>query len=360
MSRYDRDALLADVDLQDLADELLGARQGRARSPTWPCPMPTHAQTGRTPPVTIFTTRWGEQRWHCHGCGACGTAIDLVMQARNVPVREAMDLLAGRSCQHSRRDSSPPAPGRRPPVVPSLPHPEIDTYAAECERLLWTPQGRSARRWLVDTRRLSEDVLRANRVGYDPGVRRLDRPDGLPRPPGVVLPVLDEDGRAVFTQTRRLGSVEGPRYLNCASRAAPNPRMASYQLGSVDAGSRCLIVCEGAIDALSAASAGHHAVAILGTSLADDRVASRLAMGTRRPVIAFDADEAGDLAAGRLIGLLQGRGVDARRLRPPGQVGDLNAWSIHGGNRFPADLCREVRRSCTRTRHIVESSSVHR
>lgn len=345
MTRYDRDALLAGVDLQNLADELLGARQGRARSPTWPCPMPTHAQTGRTPPVAIFSTRWGEQRWHCHGCGACGTAIDLVMQAKNVPVREAMDWLAGRSGQHSQRDFGPPALRRRPPVVASLPDPGIDTYAAECERLLWTPQGRSARGWLIDTRRLSEDVLRANRVGYDPGARRLDRPDGVPRPPGVVLPVLNEDGRAVFTQTRRLGSVKGPRYLNCASRAAPNPRMASYQLGSVDAGSRCLIVCEGAIDALSAVSAGHHAVAILGTSLADDRVASRLAMGTRRPVIAFDADEAGDAAAARLTDLLRAEGVDARRLRPRVHVGDLNAWLIQSGDGFPVHFCSELRRS---------------
>jgi DNA primase len=347
MTRYDRDALLAGVDLQDLADELLGARQGRARSPTWPCPAPTHAQTGRTPPVAVFTTRWGEQRWHCHGCGACGTAIDLVMQARNVRVREAMDWLAGRSGQHSQTHRAPPAPRWRPPVVPSLPDPGIDTYAAECERLLWTPQGRSARGWLVDTRRLSEDVLRANRVGYDPGARRLDRPDGVPRPPGVVLPVLDDNGRTIFTQTRRLGSVDGPRYLNCASRAAPNPRLARYRLGSVDADSRCLIVCEGAIDALSAVSAGHHAVAILGTSLADDRVASWLARGARRPVIAFDADEAGDAAAARLTDLLREEGVDACRLRPPESNGDLNSWLVQSGGRFASDLCCGLRQSLT-------------
>lgn len=344
MTRYDRDALLAGVDLQDLADELLGARQGRARSPTWPCPAPTHAQTGRTPPVAVFTTRWGEQRWHCHGCGACGTAIDLVMQAKGVPVREAMDWIAGRSGLQPQPDCALPTPRRRSPVVPPLPDPGIDPYVAECERLLWSPQGRPARGWLVDTRRLNEDVLRANRIGYDPGARRLDRPDGVPRVQGVVLPVVDDDGRAIFTQTRRLGSVtNGPRYLNCASRAAPNPRLAAYRLGAVDAGARCLIVCEGAIDALSAVSAGHHAVAILGTSLADDRVAGQLASGARRPVVAFDADEAGDLAASRLTHLLRERGVDARRLRPPASLGDFNAWAVRAGAAFPDLLCRELR-----------------
>jgi hypothetical protein len=269
------------------------------------------------------------------------------MQAKGVPVREAMDWIAGRSGLQPQPDCALPTPRRRSPVVPPLPDPGIDPYVAECERLLWSPQGRPARRWLLDTRRLSEDVLRANRVGYDPGARRLDRPDGVPRPPGVVLPVLDDDRNAVFTQTRRLGADHGPRYLNCASRAAPNPRLASYRLGSVDAGSRCLIVCEGSIDALSAVSAGHHAVAILGTSLANDRVASRLARGARRPVIAFDADEAGDAAAARLTDLLREEGVDACRLRPPESNGDLNSWLVQSGGRFASDLCCGLRQSLT-------------
>lgn len=35
---YDRDALLAAVDLRALADDLLGHRSGTGRSPMWPCP----------------------------------------------------------------------------------------------------------------------------------------------------------------------------------------------------------------------------------------------------------------------------------------------------------------------------------
>ena len=76
---HDRDAILAAVDLAALADELLGSRRGTARSPTWPCPNAQHAQTGRTPPVTVFRSQQGHERWHCHGCGAGGTAIDLVL-----------------------------------------------------------------------------------------------------------------------------------------------------------------------------------------------------------------------------------------------------------------------------------------
>ena len=64
---YDRDRILDSVDLASLADEVLGEHHGPDRSPTWPCPNPNHAQTGRTPPVTIFRSNTGDERWHCHG-----------------------------------------------------------------------------------------------------------------------------------------------------------------------------------------------------------------------------------------------------------------------------------------------------
>ena len=67
--RYDRDEVLARTDLPELCEELLGPPKGRGRSATWPCPAPNHGpQTGKTPPLTTFTTRWGEQRWRCHAC----------------------------------------------------------------------------------------------------------------------------------------------------------------------------------------------------------------------------------------------------------------------------------------------------
>ena len=93
---YDRDALIAAIDLPALADELLGASRGTGRNPAWPCPNPKHPQTGRTPPVSVFTSHRGEQRWRCHGCGEGGTAIDLVMACCRTDLRGAMDLLARR------------------------------------------------------------------------------------------------------------------------------------------------------------------------------------------------------------------------------------------------------------------------
>lgn len=327
MTRYDRDALLASVDLRSLADELLSGHHGGERSPTWSCPVPTHVQTGRTPPVSIFVTRWGEQRWRCHGCGASGSAIDLVIHTHGVDVRRAMELLASRT--GLRADADCPAPRRRSrfPVERSEPHPGIEHYAAICAEYLWSPAAAGPARYLTEVRGLNEDVLRLNRIGFDPGSRHLDRPDGVPRSSGIVLPVLDDDGRAVFTQTRRLGSrATAPRYLNCANRAARNPRVAVYRSSGASTGP--VVVCEGAIDALTAAAAGCRSVAVLGSTVADTRVADRIArLHADGVVIAFDADEAGDRGAAGLASLLRARGVCAARLRPPEQASDLNGWS---------------------------------
>lgn len=320
---YGRDRIVQSVDLAVLADELLGPHKG-TRTPTWPCPDEQHAQTGRTPPVTVFTTRRGEQRWTCHGCGSSGTAIDLVMATQHVDVKEALGWLAARS---GVNETWKPAPFRRRGVVeepPDVePHPGIEDYVTACERLLWSRAGAEARSWLTRKRRIPRAVLRDNRIGLDPGARRLHRPDGVPRAPGVVLPVLDETGRAVFTQTRRLDAGAEPRYLNCSAAAAPNPRLALYR---AEATGRCVIVCEGALDALSVAAGGRRSAAVLGAALSDERVARQLRQLDAPLVLAFDADDAGDRGARRLKTLLGDERHPVLRLRPPAHLGDMNAW----------------------------------
>ena len=344
---YDRDRIVQSIDLAALADELLGPHKG-TRTPTWPCPDEQHAQTGRTPPVTVFTTRRGEQRWTCHGCGSSGTAIDLVMATQHVDVKEALGWLAARSGVNEL-ETWKPAPFQRAAVVEeppeAEPHPGIEDYVAACEQLLWSRSGGEARAWLTRGRRIPPDVLRDNRIGFDPGVRRLDRPDGVPRATGVVLPVLGETGRAVFTQTRRLDAAAEPRYLNCSAAAAPNPRLALYR---AEATGRCVIVCEGALDAVSVAAAGRRSAAVLGAALSDERVAEKLRQLDAPLVLAFDADDAGDRGARRLKTLLGDERHPVLRLRPPAHLGDVNAW-MSTSRDWPDSLSTALR-SCFRAR----------
>lgn len=321
---YDRDALLAAVDLRQLADDLVGSGGATGRARTWHCPNPQHAQTGRTPPVSVFTSRRGEQRWRCHGCGEGGTAIDLVLACRGGTLRDAMTYLAERTGHREQSDDWRPSP--RPVRARSFPSagcrdPEgLDRYVNECAERLWTPEARELRRWLTNTRGLPRDVLTRNRVGADLGPRKQQRPDGMPRAAGVVLPAI-HDGRAVYAQLRvPHPRPNRPRYLNPTSELASNPRLARTR--PVEVRHPEVVVTEGAIDALSAAAAGYRSVAVLSATYGDEAVATALAKLPHPLVLAFDADDAGRAGAGRLASLLEAR------QRPPVVVdlgnGDLN------------------------------------
>lgn len=322
---YDRDAIIANVDLTALADEFLGGRRGTTRSPAWPCPNPQHAQTGRTPPVSIFTSRRGEQRWRCHGCGTGGTAIDLVMACCRTDARQAMDQLARRVGIEDRGpDWTPPRQASRPttlaPRQGCTDPAGMDRYVDDCAAALFTAPGQRIRSWLTETRRLPDKVLRANRIGADLGPRQQRRPDGMPRAAGAVLPVI-VDGRAVYAQLRMSNPrPDGPRYLNPTGDLASNPRIGYFR--PAEQHHREVIVTEGIIDALSAAAAGYRSAAVLSAAYPNQAIAHELSRLPEPLVIAFDQDDAGRAAADRLTDLLDAEHRYPVNLRVP--ANDLN------------------------------------
>lgn len=202
------------------------------------------------------------------------------------------------------------------------------------------------RRWLA-RRGLGEDVLRANRVGADPGPAVVDRAAGLPRRgAGVVLPVLGPDDRAVYLQTRYLRA-DGHRYDNPSSAlVGPSPRMSEMRLPAPAANGDVVLVCEGIPDALTAAQAGYRAVAVLGAGYPDDRVARALVerFPTERLVLAFDADDRGRAGAARLDAALADLGAPARvaLLEVPEAHGDLNGWLQMSEDGFSQELAAAV------------------
>ena len=351
---YDRNRLLDSIALAALADDLLGPRTGTARTPTWPCPNPNHAQTGRTPPVTIFWSRTGHERWHCHGCGDGGTAVDLVMAVDRCDVRTALDTLGRRAghspdSEHSRRPVRPRHPRHPEPAPGRVTDPDgLTAFIDDCAHRLWAPEGRPVRRWLTRTRRLPPDVLRHNRIGADPGAVRQPRPDGMPAAGWAAVLPVHRDGEAVFAQLRAL-STGRIRYLNAAAQLAPNPRVAHYQ--PVDQRGQCVLVTEGILDALSAAAAGYRSAALLGASIPDparinpatDQITDALLEPGGRLVLALDDDDAGQRGAQRLHALLRDRtGRPPVRLALPNGANDLNDW-MRGSDDWPVALEHSVR-----------------
>jgi hypothetical protein len=341
----DRDAVLDRTDLVALATEICGDPQGRGRSARWHCPNPAHPD--EHPSMGIYQGFQGRWRWKCHACGEGGTAIDLLMTGAGMTVREALLDLAQRTGiapepiipRRPHRRTAPPTPApsasQATPVSPAIG--ELVSAAAD---LLWQPVGAGTLRYLHE-RGFTDELLAANRVGFDPGPRQLPRPEGLPRAgPGVVFPVLrPADLHPVYYQVRYLGSRQRRRYDQPAQDLAPNPKLAHLIFdGPAEPG--LTVICEGFPDALTAAHSGLAAVALLGTAHASGSGAPALAdrLIEECPgsafVVCFDDDTAmkhdkrpaGQNAAIRLADELAHRGQLVLNIQPPTGIKDLNAW----------------------------------
>lgn len=336
MPLHDIDAILDRIDLEALADELCGPRRGQGSGARWPSPVPDHPQTGRTPPMSIFTDRRGRQRWTCWSTGASGTAIDLVSVNRRTDVSASIDWLAERAGQVAEpvRPTPRPAAPRRTGASAAL-----REYVHACRAELYKPSGESARQWL-ERRHLDPAIADLNDVGFDPGPSALRRARGLPyRGPGIVLPAFDRLGQLVYAQTRYFNpETAGRKYDNPSSKHATKPAVSWPRL--LDSSGHQTIVCEGLIDALTVAGVPMRAVAILSASDSAQAVVE-LSKDSHQLVLALDPDEAGREASRRLrTGLAD---IGARTVRGVLLPNDLNKMAQCHGDQFGSILRATLR-----------------
>lgn len=129
--------------------------------------------------------------------------------------------------------------------------------------------------------------------------------------PAVVFPLRDQSGALVGAQGRYVDGRDKPK-----ARTLGDKRVSLFSSqGALRPDLPALIVTEAPLDALSLAEAGYPAVALCGTQAPTwlHRVGA-----FRRVLLAFDADDAGDVAAEKLGPLLCSFGARCERLRPEG------------------------------------------
>lgn len=330
--RWRIDDVLARTDLAGLLDEVAVPGAPTTRGRRWHCPVPSHED--RRPSVTVKVDHRGHERWHCWSGDDThrGDAIDLVMVTQRLNKTEALDWLANRAGMTPDRPLPPPRrkPAPQPRIVPLSDR--VVRYVDSCERMLWTTQpGRQVLGWLHG-RGFSDDVLRANRVGADPGAELwMPQRRGLPHGDSLAatFPALGRDGDVRYVQARYLQRpVHGDKYDNPAGSLGSNPRLAWARTPHLRRDD-VMVICEGIPDALTAADAGYRAVGVLGAQAPDLDVAMRLvtAAGRRSVVAVVDADAAGRGWGNRLVEHAKTAGATIDVVVPPDEGVDLNAWA---------------------------------
>ncbi|MBQ8817161.1 MAG: DNA primase [Clostridia bacterium] len=300
-------------------------------------PCPFHSE--RTPSFTVFPAT---KSFYCFGCGAGGDVITFVMRAENVDYVDALKILADRAGISIPEDDS----GKDVGGVSRKRLYELNLAAAKYFRecLYDAELGREAMAYLRDSRQLDMSTIKHFGLGYSPnnfwaltnkmtslGFSEEELIAGFlckrSQKSGklfdlyrnrVIFPIIDTSGNIVAFGGRVMDGSE-PKYLNSSDTPAFKKSRHLFALNY--AKKHCaerMILCEGYMDVIALHAAGfENAVATLGTAITPDQ-ARIFAKYTKKVVICYDSDKAGQNAANKAMRLLGEVGIDVRVIKLSG------------------------------------------
>ena len=295
---------------------------------------PFHSE--RTPSFTVFSK---SNSFYCFGCGAGGDAISFVMKAENLDYPSAVEFLASRAGITIPQDKNEIAQMgmSRKRVY------EMNLAAAKFFRdnLFNKEVGFDAMNYLAGQRKLSPAIIKRFGLGFAPnnfwaltnhmrslGFSEQELIDGFlcgrSQKSGklydyfrnrVIFPIIDVTGNVIAFGGRVMDDSK-PKYLN--SSDTPGFKKSKNLFALNYAKNHCaeqIILCEGYMDVIALHSAGvENAVATLGTALTSEQ-ARMLTKYTKKVILLYDSDDAGQRATDRAIQILNEVGLDVRILK---------------------------------------------
>jgi DNA primase len=307
---------------------------------------PFHGE--KTPSFAVHPVK---QIYHCFGCGKGGDVFNFVMEMDKVPFPEAVRIVA------EKCGIAIPKPKERSPEErkenqqrATLIEMHREAQAFFVKQLESTAEGRAARAYLED-RGLNAEALSRFGIGYAPSggdalLRSLKQKyaEKLLVESGLIsrdqnggrlfdrfrrritFPIANESGKIVAFGCRALGD-DQPKYLNSPETPIYSKSNVLYHMdGAKEAIRRqdFAILVEGYMDAIAVARAGiANVVASCGTSLAEPQI-KLLGRFTKRVIVNYDPDAAGQAATERSISLLLEQDFEVRVLALPA-IGDKKA-----------------------------------
>ena len=300
---------------------------------------PFHSE--KTPSFAVHPVK---QIYHCFGCGVGGDVFKFVMEMDKCDFMEAVRAVAdkcGIAIPQSRERS--PEERREQQQRTALVDLHREAAAFFARQLESTPEGKAARGYLTD-RGLDAEAIARFGLGYAPSggdalLRHLKTkyPEKLVEMAGlasrdpsgrahdrfrrrIIFPISNESGKVVAFGGRALGD-DLPKYLNSPETPIYIKSIVLYHLDRAKEPIRvadAAILVEGYMDTIAVARAGiGNVVASCGTSLTETQV-KLLSRFTRRIIVNYDPDAAGQAATERSLSILLEHNCDVRVLALPG------------------------------------------
>src|ERR1700689_3949757 len=295
----------------------------------------------KTPSFAVHPTR---QIYHCFGCGAGGDVFKFVMELEKCTFPEAIRTVAekcGIAIPRPRERS--PEERRENQQRSALVEMHREGAAFFTRQLHESPEGKVAYAYLED-RGLNREAMMKFGLGYAPSsgdalLRFLKQkyPETLLEVSGllsreqsgrffdrfrrrIMFPISNEAGKVIAFGGRAMGD-DMPKYLNSPETPIYSKSNVLYHLDRAKEALRQNdfgVLVEGYMDAIAVARAGiANVVASCGTSLAEPQI-KLLGRFTRRVIVNYDPDTAGQAATERSLILLLEKEFDVRVLALPG------------------------------------------
>ncbi len=297
---------------------------------------PFHSE--RTPSFTVFPAT---KSFYCFGCGAGGDVITFTMKAENIGYTDALELLAQKAGISIPKDGAAEESGpSRKRIL------EMNLAAAKFFRncLFDEKLGAEAMKYLKNDRKLDSATIKHFGIGFSPDnfgmltnhLHSLGFTDeemttgflaGKSKKNGrtydyfrnrIIFPIIDTVGNVVAFGGRVMDDSK-PKYLNTSDTPAFKKSKHLFALNFArNHAEEQMILCEGYMDVIALHAAGfENAVATLGTAITPDQ-ARIFAKYTKKVIITYDSDNAGQTAADKAMRLLSEAGVEVRVLRLSG------------------------------------------
>ncbi len=307
---------------------------------------PFHGE--KTPSFAVHPVK---QIFHCFGCGKGGDVFSFVMEMEKCQFPEAVRIVAEKcGIAIPRPKERSPEERKENQQRAALVEMHREAQAFFVKQLESTAEGKAARAYLED-RGLNAEAISRFGIGYAPSggdallrylkqkyAEKLLVESGLvsrDQQSGrlfdrfrrrITFAIANESGKVVAFGCRALGD-DLPKYLNSPETPIYSKSNVLYHMDRAKDAIRrqdFAILVEGYMDAIAVARAGiSNVVASCGTSLAEPQI-KLLGRFTKRVIVNYDPDAAGQAATERSISLLLEQDFEVRVLALPA-IGDKKA-----------------------------------
>ena len=317
---------------------------------------PFHSE--KTPSFTVYTN---DNSFYCFGCGAGGDAITFIRKRENLDYPDAVEFLAKRAGITIVRDERKGVINNQPKFDRArMLRMNVDAakYFNKC-LFADTPESKAALSYFTQNRGLSLATIKHFGLGFAPNSFDVFSKYMLSKGYSyeelvagflcgksdkgryydafrnrVMFPIIDVAGNVIAFGGRVMDDSK-PKYKNSSDTPVFKKSRNLFALNFArHTCQETLILCEGYMDVIAMHAAGfENAVATLGTAITSEQ-ARLISRYTKKVIISYDADEAGQKAAMRAIKLLSDVGVDVTILKVPGAKDPDEYIKTFGSDKF--------------------------